>query len=522
MIEITRISELTQQRLLKKHLRERTDNQILALPETPKFEINREIQKNLAKNSFKFFANNFVWIQNPRAEDPKDKDIPFLLWDFQEHAANEIIKAIQEGYDLPIEKSRDMGMSWLLITILVWGWHFHQWEALVGSQKAENVDTRGNIKALLEKARYIIERLPDWMVPHLERGIHDKSMILVHPRHSTSISGESNNTNFGRSDRRKVILFDEFTSWEQTDRAAWQSCSATTKCRIPLSTPNTRGVNCYFYQIVQDHKKKGKPYLRLHWPLHPTFGDKLYFDEYGNPRSPWYDSECKRASTPAEVSQELDIDYEASMAGKVFGEFNMELHVDEDVAYDPLLPLYVSWDFGLDQTAIIWVQNDPRKKRHYIIDEYVNDGRGEGDNILHYIDIIDSKPYKKAIHFGDPHSGENRSLTSGQSNADILRKHGIIFRSKRTKIATRVASGRNLLKDVRISPVCSLTIEMFASWQMRRPKTGMTTSEVPEHSIHSHIGEAYTYYTFNFSNRFTERKPIKKKTYEPSISGTTT
>jgi len=519
MIEITRIPELTQHRLLKKHLDERTNNQLLTLPEYPKHQINRELQRQLSKDSFKFFANNFIWIQNPRAADPIDKDIPFLLWDFQEHAATNIIKAVTEGYDLPIEKSRDMGMSWLLIAIIVWGWHFHEWEVLVGSQKAENVDTRGNIKALLEKARFILDRLPEWMIPKLERGVHDKSMILVHPAHSASIAGESNNTNFGRSDRRKIILFDEFTSWEQTDRAAWQSCSATTKCRIPLSTPNTRGVNCYFYQIIQDHIKKNKPYLRLHWPLHPTFGDKLYFDEYQKPRSPWYDSECKRAATPAEVSQELDIDYEASMAGKVFGEFNMELHVDEELEYDEHLPLYVAWDFGLDQTALLWIQHNPHKNKHYIIDEYVNDGRGEGDNILHYIDIVDSKPYKKALHFGDPHSGENRSLTSGQSNADILRKHGIVFRSKRTKIATRVASGRNLLSRVTISPLCSLTLEMFASWQMRRPKTGMNTSEVPEHSTHSHIGEAYTYYTFNFSNRFADRKPVKKKEYEQSISG---
>ena len=519
MIDITRISELMQERLLKKHLQERTDNKILSLPETPKHAINREIQIDLARNSFKYFANNFVWIQNPRAEDPVDKDIPFLLWDFQEHAAEEIIKAVEKGYDLPIEKSRDMGMSWLLITILVWGWHFHQWEALVGSQKAENVDTRGNIKALLEKARYIINRLPDWMLPPLERGVHDKSMILVHPEHSASIAGESNNTNFGRSDRRKVILFDEFTSWEQTDRAAWQSCSATTACRIPLSTPNTRGVNCYFYQIIQDHKKKDKPYLRLHWRLHPKFGHKLYYDDLEKPRSPWYDSECKRAATISEVYQELDIDYEASMAGKVFGEFNMELHVDESLTYDENLPLYVAWDFGLDQTALLWIQHDPAKRKHYIIDEYVNDGRGEGDNILHYIDIVDSKPYKKAMHFGDPHSGENRSLTSGQSNADILRRHGYSFRSQRTKIAIRVASGRNLLSQVTISPVCSLAIDMFSSWQMRRPKTGMNTSEVPEHSIHSHIGEAYTYYAFNFSKRFEQVKQVKKKTYEPTTGG---
>ena len=507
MIEILRISEAQQKALLSKQLSERADNQLLVHDNNPKGNINRALMIDLCKNDFTFFANNFVWIQNPRANLAEEKDIPFLLWDFQRQAADEIIKAVTQGYDLPIEKSRDMGLSWLLITILVWGWAFHEWECLVGSQKADNVDKRGDIKSLIEKARFILDKTPDWLIPKLEQGVHDKSMILVHPRHKASIAGESNNTNFGRSDRRKVILFDEFTSWELTDRAAWQSCSATTKCRIPLSTPNTRGTNCYFYQIVQDHKKNNKPYLRLHWSLHPMFGEGLYFDDDDKPHSPWYDSEIKRATTMAEVYQEIDIDYEASMAGKVFGEFDYQTNV-VDVEYDKNLPLFVAWDFGLDQTAMLWVQPEWTDSglNFNIIDEYANDGTGIGDTIYHYIDILDSKGYKKAIHYGDPFSGGNRSLTSGQSPATILRRQGIIFKSQRTRIINRVQAGRNIISQVRVSPKCTLTIEMFSSWQMRKPKTGNTGSQVPDHSPYSHIGEAFTYFAYNYNQSYNNNK----------------
>lgn len=443
-----------------------------------------------------------------------------MLYDYQERAGDEIVKAIINGYDLPIEKSRKMGLSWLVIAISVWGFAFQEWDILLGSQKAENVDTRGNIKSLLEKARFILEKTPTWLIPPLIRGVHDKSMVLIHPTTRATIAGESNNTNFGRSDRRKVIFFDEFTSWELTDRAAWQACSSTTKCRIPFSTPNTRGVNCYHYQIIQDFKKKNKPYLSLHWSLHPEFAKGLYQDAYGKDLSPWYDREVERATSLQEVAQELDINYEASMGANVFPNFDINTNVSDDVAYDPNLPLYVAWDFGLDQTALLWIQPDPYKKTINIIDEYVNDGKSkEGADIYHYIDIVESKEYKKAIHFGDPHSGGNRALSSrGESNATILRRSGIIFKSERTPVASRIQAGRNILPMVRISSNCILAIEMFISWAMIRQKSGNTSSQLPVHNEYSHIGDAYTYFAFNY-NQIKIKRNQTKKSYIPSISG---
>lgn len=519
MQDILRITPEQQSLLLNRKLKERVALTMLCDESNAKHVLNREVAKKLCadpKEGFKYWCNNFVFIQNPRSSTPEEKDIPFLLYDYQERASEEIIKAVFDGYDLPIEKSRDMGLSWLLIAIIVWGWHFHEWEALLGSQKAENVDTRGNIKSLMEKARFILYRMPGWLIPRLQQGLHDKSMLLLHPMNKTTIAGESNNANFGRSDRRKVILFDEFSSWELTDRAAWQSCSATTRCRIPLSTPNTRGTNCYFYTIVQDAKKKNKPYLSLHWSLHPEFGNKLFYDELGKPHSPWYDSEVRRATSMQEVYQELDIDYEASMAGLVFPDFDYEKQVIDNLEYDEDLPLYCAWDFGLDTTAILWIQPDKKNGTYNIIDEYQNDGKGAGTDIYHYLDVVESKDYKRAVHFGDPHSGGNKNLTSGQSISDIMRRSGYLFRSQRTRIPLRVAAGRNILKQVRVSPRCPFAIEMFSSWQMKK---GIG---IPDHSAYSHIGEAFTYFAWNYKNNNvgTQQKTSKAtRRYTPTASG---
>jgi hypothetical protein len=164
-------------------------------------------------------------------------------------------------------------------------------------------------------------------------------------------------------------------------------------------------------------------------------------------------------------------------------------------------------------TAIQWIQPTPDGK-YNIVDEYQN----KSIDIYHYIDIIDSKGYKQAIHYGDPQSGENRQLTSGQSPANILRRYGIIFRSQRTRIATRVAAARNIVEHVVVSPKCIFTIEMFTSWQMRKAKTGSGGS-IPDHSEHSHIGEAFTYFAFNYRRLNTKTTTIKKNF--ASVSGVT-
>lgn len=510
--KIERITPQLQKEILQKNLDERFNYNILIHKDQIDRKKNEVILADLCKNSFKFFCNNFLYIQDPEADKLEDKNIPFLLWDYQEKVAEEIIEAVLKGYDLPIEKSRKLGLTWLVLAICTWGWIFHEWDVLVGSRKFEEVDRRGDMGTLFEKVRYMISRLPSFLFPYKLDHYTNKVGMIVHPGHKASIAGEGNSPDFGRSDRRKVIFMDEFTSWEQTDRSAWQGSSATTRCRIPVSTPNRRGSNCFFFQIVNDCDKNNKPKLRLHWTLHPKFSDGLYFDDLGKPHSPWYNSEIKRAADVESVAQELDIDYDASMAGKVFSEFDYQKQVRDDLEYDETLPLYIGWDFGLDSTAMVFIQL--KKNKFFIIDEYVN----KSMDIYHYLDVLDSKGYKAAIHYGDPHSGESRHITSGQSPATILRRHGLVFRSQRTRIPNRVAAARNILDKFSVASSCVLTIEMMSSWQMKRPKTGNTRASIPDHSEHSHIGEAFTYFCFNYQERGNKTK-FKKKEYATSLSG---
>jgi hypothetical protein len=54
---------------------------------------------------------------------------------------------------------------------------------------------------------------------------------------------------------------------------------------------------------------------------------------------------------------------------------------------------------------------------------------------------------------------------------------------------------------------------------MRKPKTGNTGTSIPDHSEHSHIGEAYTYFAYNFGEQ--NKKVVRKKKDYFSPNGVT-
>lgn len=246
---------------------------------------------------------------------------PFCTYAFQDVTILRIINAINEGKDITLEKSRDMGASWMVILIFLWFWLNPKGgtDFLLGSRIEDYVDKKGDMRTLLQKARYAFYKLPKWLWPKgFYPKTHDNFMRFQNPETGASITGESNNANFSTGGRYAAVLFDEFAKWEGTDKAAWMSAGDATPCRIPISTPF--GAGGQYYDLVTDPTKDK---IRLHWSLHPVKAEGAYcnwprrkeevedlredIDEKFI-RSLWYDSECQRRSAP-EIAQELDIDY---------------------------------------------------------------------------------------------------------------------------------------------------------------------------------------------------------------------
>src|SRR3990167_5069525 len=114
------------------------------------------------KNDPLFFINNFCWTPNDKYEQ---YHFPFILYDFQEELIEWLRKHIDEGKDGFMDKSREMGATWVIMTLFLWYWLFSDnFNTLVGSHKMEKVDDRSK-DSLFGMLDYNIKNLPKWMLP---------------------------------------------------------------------------------------------------------------------------------------------------------------------------------------------------------------------------------------------------------------------------------------------------------------------------------------------------------------------
>lgn len=260
---------------------------------------SREAAENLwiiCSRDILFYVNVFVWTHDPRK---KPTELPFITYEYQDKTILEIVRCVEEGEDLPIEKSRDMGATWMVLIVFEWFWHFRSFNNfLIVSRNQGLVDSSGSPDTLFWKLDFLLEKQPGWLKPPVAR-------ILLHLQNlgtGSVIDGESTTGDVARGGRYTSILLDEFASVPEGQRVLSASRDAT-RCRVLNSTPRGRG-NA-FYRFISKSRNK----LTLHWSLHPEKAKDLSYDTNGKPTSPWYEGEKLRAPHPMEIAQELDIDY---------------------------------------------------------------------------------------------------------------------------------------------------------------------------------------------------------------------
>ena len=315
---------------------------------------------------------------------------PFCTWPFQDETIIKIQHSIDTGKDILVEKSRDMGASWMVILIFLWNWlkPAGGYDFLLGSRIEDYVDKRGDMRTLMEKARYALYLLPPWLAPKgFKKEKHDNYMRLQNPETGASITGESNNANFSTGGRYAAILLDEFAKWESTDISAWTAAGDATPCRIPVSTPF--GASGQYYELVTDGKTNR---ITLHWSLHPEKSKGAFckypkeeaFSDLHLIHSPWFDDQVLRR-TALEISQELQIDYIGSGRPVFDGDAGQSLlwymkHTDaEPQYYDLEKKAYVPELIHGRQEGILVVYRPYQSGGYYIIASDVAEGLEDGD-----------------------------------------------------------------------------------------------------------------------------------------------
>lgn len=447
-----------------------------------------------------FFIENFGWTFNPKMTL---KHFPFILFECQKRAIRQIVEHIDKGRDIFIEKSREMGVSWLVFCyIALWYWLFREGaNGLLGSYKEKLVDDR-SIDSLFGKLDYALANLPDWMMPgNFVMKKHRTKLKLANPENGNVITGDTMNPNFGRGSRKTFIMFDELAFWDYA-KDAWESAGDATNCRIANSTPNG-------YDYYAMLRESGIDVLTLHWREHPLKDEQ------------WYAYECMRR-TEEEIAQELDISYTKSKVGRVYPEWNDSNVLLGKYEYDENLPLYIGWDFGKsDDTAIIWAQ--PSREGMRVIDTF----RKTGKNIDFFIPIITGMIYadinyeyspeemdiisahgkwKKATHFGDP-AGRFRNQVSDETVISVLRKYGITVNFKdpwkefkiRKREAKMAMMNRVLVNDNPRTRYFNLCMIQASYPIVKVNGVGEVRSEAPKHDSTSHYRSAFEYMCIGIS-----------------------
>jgi len=219
---------------------------------------------------------------------------PFLLFPKQAAYVEWVVARWRGREDGVVEKSRDMGVSWLCVAIATWMWIFHPGVVVgFGSRKEAYVDDLGNPASLFWKVRETIKLLPSEFVPAgFNMRMHAPSMKIINPENGSAIIGEAGD-NIGRGNRTSIYFKDESAFYEHPESID-AALSQTSNCKIDVSTPNGNGNP--FYRKRHSGKVK---IFSFHWKDDPRKGQE------------WYDKQ-KNDLDPVVLAQEVDIDYNAS------------------------------------------------------------------------------------------------------------------------------------------------------------------------------------------------------------------
>jgi phage terminase large subunit len=194
------------------------------------------------------------------------------------------------------EKSRDVGISWLLVGFAVaLCVLFDGVSCGLGSFKQEKVDKRGEIGSLFEKVRVFVQGLPVELRAGHRPQFHDVERLIVFPQTGSSILGEIGD-NIGRGGRTTVYFVDE-TAYLERDKPVDEALSKNTNCRQDVSS--VRGMHNTFAERMHDGNSRK---FTFHWRDNPRFTQTDY-DEF---LQQW---------GPVITAQELDINYQASVEG---------------------------------------------------------------------------------------------------------------------------------------------------------------------------------------------------------------
>lgn len=298
-----------------------------------------QIDKFLLEGAYAYYSTNPVdfinhWIDtyDPRNSGVSGKmaTMPFSLFPRQKdlvYFLNDLIAGNVNGL---VQKSRDMGATWVCCAYSVWLWLFYPGTAVGwGSRKAMLVDNKGDASSIFEKMRIMIRTLPPCFTPYGLNEDHMPFMRIINPENGSIITGEAGD-NIGRGGRTKIFFKDESAHYEHPELIE-ASLGDNTNCQVDISSVN--GTANLFYR----KRKSGKLWIKGDLTNTATNIFILSWRDHPLKTQEWYDNRVAIAESEGTqhiLAKEIDMDYAAAVEGVIIPKKWINSAIDSDIKLD--------------------------------------------------------------------------------------------------------------------------------------------------------------------------------------------
>lgn len=192
--------------------------------------------------------------------------------------------------------------------------------------------------------------------------------------------------------------------------------------------------------------------------------------------------------------QEFMNDFSAGDAATFYGKEMERMHMEKritSVPYDPMYPLDVYFDLGMNDMTSMWFRQTVGREFRY-----VNYYQNSGEAIPHYVNHMRSLyPQANWGRIVLPWDAEIRELSSGKTRQETFREMGVRTEvQKKQSLQDRINAVRTHLPKVVIDAVnCSEGIECLQNYSKKKDERNDVFTNTPIHNKYSHGADAFGY-----------------------------
>ena len=288
------------------------------------------------------FINHWVDTYDPRRAGSGSTRLPLLMFQRQEELVEFLYACVQSEQPGLVEKSRDMGATWVCSAFSVWLWLFWPGSAIGwGSRKEQLVDKIGDPDSIFEKMRIIINGLPEFFLPAgFQESDHLLFMRIINPETGSTITGEAGD-NIGRGGRKLIYFKDESSHYERPEKT---EAALSDNTRVPIDISSVNGIGNVFHR----RREAGADW---NGEIVPDMTQVFVMDWRDHPEKDqaWYDGRKARAEAEGLqhiFAQEVDRNYAASVDGALIDQDWVKAAIDAHIKLK--LPESSRWSSALD------------------------------------------------------------------------------------------------------------------------------------------------------------------------------